>query len=94
MKTLLKLSFLATILIFCKFAYAAPGSLLWGDNFDREGTGYDVATAIAVTDAKVFVAGDTETSAGGAAFTVRAYSANVGDILNCPKKDKIGTGVA
>jgi len=81
MKTLLKLSFLATILIFCEFAYAAPGSLLWGDNFDREGTGYDVATPIAVTGTTVFVAGATETSAGGAAFTVRAYSAKDGSLL-------------
>lgn len=102
MKTLLKLSFLATILIFCKFAYAAPDSLLWGDNFDREGTGYDVATTMAVRSrvsvaeatydvggwkvkivrrTTVFVAVATRTSAGGAAFTVRAYSTKYNESL-------------
>jgi TolB-like protein len=63
-------------------AYSAKdGSLLWENFYDREGTGYDVATAIAVTGTTVFVAGATETSAGGAAFTVRAYSTKDGSLL-------------
>jgi TolB-like protein len=63
-------------------AYSAKdGSLLWGDNFDREGDLDDIANAVAVQGNKVFVAGLTETSAGGAAFTVRAYSAKDGSLL-------------
>jgi hypothetical protein len=38
MKTIVKLSFVPAFLIFCSFAYAAPGSLLWEYYYDREGT--------------------------------------------------------
>ena len=76
MKTIVKLLFIPAILIFCSFAYAAPGSLLWGDFYDREEINEeDVAYAIAVQGSRVFVAGYTYTSAGDLAFTVRAYSA-------------------
>jgi hypothetical protein len=75
MKTFLKMFFIPVILIFCNFAYAAPGSLLWGDYYDREGALIDEAYAIAVQGNRVFVAGTTQTAVGGLAFTVRAYSA-------------------
>jgi len=65
---------LCLILILAFFStqvYAA----VWGDYYDSVGDGLDVATAIAVKGDKVFVTGYTETSPGGYAFTVRAYSA-------------------
>ena len=72
-------------------AYSAKhGNLLWGDNFDREGTGYDVATAIALKGTTVFVAGATETSAGGDAFTLRAYSAKNGRLIWGDNYDREG----
>jgi predicted aminopeptidase len=74
MKAIVKLLFMPVILILCSFAYAAPGSLLWEDYYDREGVARDVANAIAVQGNSVFVAGVTDTGSGGGAFTVRAYS--------------------
>ena len=81
MKTIVKLLFIPAILIFCSFAYAAPGSLLWGDFYDREGSRLDEALAIAVQGNSVFAAGYTNTSAGGNAFTVAALSAKDGSPL-------------
>jgi uncharacterized membrane protein len=81
MKTSLRLLFMPAILIFCSLAYAAPGSLLWGYYYDREGHGDDVAKAVAVKGNRVFVAGYTETSAGGNGFTVGALSAKDGSPL-------------
>jgi len=63
-------------------AYSAKdGALLWEDHFDRSGTGWDEATAVAVQGNAVFVAGRTAPSGGGSAFTVRAYSATSGSLL-------------
>ena len=92
MKTLFNLSFLVTILIFCEFVYAAPGRFLWGDNFEREGDLDDIANVVAVQGTTVFVAGATETSAGGSAFTVRAYSIKDGNLLWENSYDREGTG--
>jgi hypothetical protein len=92
MKTFLKMFFIPVILIFCNFAYAAPGSLLWGDYYDREGAGNDTANATAVQGNRVFVAGYTSTSAGGRAFTVRAYSAKDGSLLWGDYYDREGAG--
>ena len=92
MKTILKLLCMPAILIFCSVAYAAPGSLLWGDFYDREGDGYDVANAIAVQGSRVFVAGRTKTSAGGPAFTVEALSAKDGSPLWGYDYDREGAG--
>jgi TolB-like protein len=60
---------------------ATDGSLLWGDDYDREGNLDDGADAVAVKGNRVFVAGMTQTAVGGAAFTVRAYSAKDGSLL-------------
>ena len=92
MKTLFNLSFLVAILISCEFVYAAPGRFLWGDNFEREGDLDDIANVVAVQGTTVFVAGATETSAGGAAFTVRAYSAKDGSLFWENFYDREGTG--
>jgi TolB-like protein len=74
-------------------AYSAKnGNLLWADNFDREGALDDIANAVAVQGNEVFVAGLTETSAGGAAFTVRAYSAKNGNLHWGDNHDSEGTG--
>jgi hypothetical protein len=91
MKTILKLLFIPVILTFCSFAYAAPGSLLWGDYYDREGNFADEANAIAVKGNSVFVACYTITSGGGYAFTVGALSAKDGSPLWGYDYDREGT---
>ncbi len=62
---------------------ASSGTVLWTRHYDREGNKYDYAYAVAVSPdgTKVFAAGSTETSAGGDAFTVRAYNASNGAVL-------------
>ncbi len=56
-------------------AYSTNGDLLWQDYYDREPANKeDMANAVASTKKIVVVVGVTETSAGGKAFSVRAYA--------------------
>jgi TolB-like protein len=74
-------------------AYSAKdGSLIWEDRYDREGTGWDAAYAVAVKGNTVFAAGLTTTASGGNAFTVRAHSANDGSLIWEDRYDREGTG--
>ncbi len=59
---------------------SSTGVLLWGRSYDKEGSKDDKANAVAVSPdgTKVFAAGFTQTTAGGSAFTVRAYNASTG----------------
>ncbi|MEK7241188.1 MAG: hypothetical protein AAB048_00260, partial [Planctomycetota bacterium] len=59
------------------------GSPLWQNYLDREGSLDDVATSVAVSGdgSKVFAVGYTNTTAGGYAFSVRAYNATNGTLL-------------
>ncbi|HHT9133007.1 MAG TPA: outer membrane protein assembly factor BamB family protein, partial [Candidatus Tripitaka californicus] len=59
----------------------ANGTVLWQDNYDREGALDDAATAVAVSGSTLYVAGHTRTTAGGYAFSVRTYNANNGTLL-------------
>ncbi len=68
------------------------GSLLWADYFDREATGFDEARAVAVDKNGVYVAGSTQTTAGGYAFTVRAYDPTSGSLLWADYFDREATG--
>src|SRR3989338_4688646 len=56
-------------------------TLLWQDVYNREGNLLDYAADVAVKDGRVFVVGDSETTAGSSAFTVRAYDAKNGSLL-------------
>lgn len=58
---------------------ASDGDTLWEDHFDRAG-GFDQALAVAATEERVFVVGQT-TMNTGVDFAVRAYSASDGDTL-------------
>ena len=60
---------------------ASNGKLLWENYYDREGAGWDGAYKVVVEGDKIFVSGQTETAAGGLAFTVRAYGAKKGKLL-------------
>jgi hypothetical protein len=59
----------------CEVSVSAPGDLLWQRHYDREGALDDGASDVAVSPvgSSVFAAGRIETSAGGWAFSVRAY---------------------
>jgi TolB-like protein len=92
MKTIIKLLFAPSILIFCSLAYATPGGLLWEDYYDREGNELDQAHAIAAKGNNVFVAGRTSTLAGGYAFTVGALSAKDGSLVWADYYDREGDG--
>src|SRR3989338_10386991 len=48
-------------------------NLLWQDVSNREGNLWDSATGVAVKGNRVFVAGVSETTAGGGAYTVKSY---------------------
>ncbi len=52
---------------------ADDGTLLWDDEFDREGNGVDEALDVSISGNIAFVVGRTTAAAGGQAFTVRAY---------------------
>ncbi|RMG42161.1 MAG: hypothetical protein D6719_07085 [Candidatus Dadabacteria bacterium] len=59
------------------------GNLLWTKEMNQEPdtSGVDIALAVAVSKGLVFVAGESETTAGGVAFTVRAFSARRGTLI-------------
>ncbi|MBI5125737.1 MAG: PQQ-binding-like beta-propeller repeat protein [Planctomycetes bacterium] len=67
------------------------GNLLWQDNYDREGEGYDWAYETVVDGNKLFVVGGTETAAGGTAFAVRAYDIRNGNLLWQDNYDREGS---
>jgi TolB-like protein len=67
------------------------GKLLWQNNYDREGSLWDGAYSVAVKGNRVFVVGETESVAGGSAFSVRVYSANNGALLWEDNYDREGT---
>ena len=69
---------------------ATNGNLLWQDNYDREGEGYDWAYETVVEGNKLFVVGGTDTAAGGNAFAVRAYNVTNGNLLWQDNYDREG----
>jgi TolB-like protein len=71
---------------------ARNGSLLWQDNYDREGNLSDWVTSMVTSGDRLFVAGATETTEGGLAMTVRAYNARNGQLLWDDNYDREGTG--
>ena len=70
---------------------AKNGKLLWEDNYDREGDGWDSAWGMTVHDNKVFSVGQTTSTAGGSAFAVRAYNAKNGALLWEDNYDREGS---
>src|SRR3989338_209243 len=68
-------------------------TLLWQDVSNKEGNLLDYAADIAVKDGRVFVVGDSETTAGSSAFAVRAYDAKNGALLWESNYDREGEGV-
>ncbi len=69
---------------------AADGTVLWEDNFDREAKKGDWATAIAVSNGRVFAVGTCRTTAGERDFTVIAYNATTGARLWVDNYDREG----
>ncbi|MBI5125739.1 MAG: PQQ-binding-like beta-propeller repeat protein [Planctomycetes bacterium] len=69
---------------------ASNGALLWQDNYDREGDGWDAAYEVVVDGNNVFVVGSTQTAAGGWGLTVRAYGASNGALLWQDNYDREG----
>jgi len=67
------------------------GKVLWQDNYDREGDGWDSAWGMTVHDNKVFSVGQTTSTAGGSAFAVRAYNAKNGALLWEDNYDREGS---
>ncbi len=72
---------------------ASDGTVLWHNNYDREGTLSDEANGVAVSPdgTKVFVVGKTETTTGGSAFTLMEYDASNGTLLRAEHYDKEGS---
>ncbi len=72
---------------------SSNGKVLWAQNYNREGNGWDVADAVALSPdgTGIFAAGVTETTAGGYAFTVRAYNPSNGAVLWTQNYDREGT---
>jgi len=61
---------------------AETGTVRWMDDYYRESPELlNAANAVAADGTRVFAAGVTETTAGGKAFTVRAYDTTTGDLL-------------
>ena len=67
-------------------------NLLWQKNDNREGNLVDYAGGVAVKDGRVFVAGESETTAGSSAFTVKAFDAKNGSLLWESYYDREGEG--
>ena len=60
---------------------AKDGIILWQDFHNVEGELVDGANDIAIKGNKVYVAGSTETAAGGSAMTTRVYRAKTGTLV-------------
>src|SRR3990167_4988379 len=67
-------------------------TLLWQDNSDREGDLWDMAGSVAVKGDRVFAVGESETTAGSGAFSVKAYNAKNGALLWEDYYDREGDG--
>ncbi len=92
MNTVLKLALSLAFLLLPRISLAAPGDVLWQDHFDREGNKLDEASGIAFGGGRVFAVGRTRTTAGGQAFSVRAYNGPNGALLWQDHFDREATG--
>src|SRR3989338_2877192 len=52
-------------------------NFLWQNTSNREGNLVDWVTGVTVRDGRVFVVGESETTAGSGAFAVKAYDSKI-----------------
>lgn len=90
MRLILNLSFGLMLLFLSSTSLAVSGDLRWQSYYDREGVLDDAATSMAVSGSTVFVAGTTQTTTGGYAFTVRAHNTANGTVLWQDNYDREG----